>query len=73
MIDPDTSIITEQTYEIWKAIQCEPETSRLVNVSEEQFKNVRKSIEGYIRNGYLKAIQAPLTIKPKLVTWMQLV
>lgn len=72
LLDYENDIVTDQTYEIWKAIQCEAEEPRYVSIEEEQFVAIRKRMESYIKKSYMRAIQAPLGIKPRLVTWMQL-
>ena len=72
LLDYENDIVTDQTYEIWKAIQCEAEEPRYVSIEEEQFIAIRKRMESYIKKSYMRAIQAPLGIKPRLVTWMQL-
>lgn len=73
LIDPKSGIITEQVYEIWKAIKCDKDTHRLLDIDENKFSEVRKSVESYIKKTYLKAVQAPLGVKPRLVTWMELI
>ena len=72
LIDPITNDITENAYEIWKAIQCDPTEARYLSVTEDQFKEIRKTMEKHIKNSYMKAVQAPLDVKPRLVTWMQI-
>lgn len=72
MIDPQSSEVTEQPYEIWKAIKCDTTEARYLSVTEDQFSTIRKVLEKHITNSYMKAIQAPLTVKPRLVTWMQI-
>lgn len=72
MVDPATGDIYDQVYEIWKAIQCEPDEARKLNTTEEDFAEVRKKIESYIKKSYMRAIQAPVGVKPRLVTWMQM-
>lgn len=73
LIDPENDIITDQTYEIWKAIKCEPDEARVLTITEEQFGAVKKKLETHIKKNYMRAIQAPVGVKPRLVTWMQLV
>lgn len=65
--------VSERTYEIWKEIVCNNEESRLLNVTEEDFGEARKKIYMYIKKTYMKAVQAPISEKPRLVTWMQMV
>ena len=71
-VDPNTSDVAEDSYEIWKAIRCERETPRKFSTTEEQFSQTRKTVDNHIRRTYMKAVQAPLGVKPRLVTWMQL-
>lgn len=68
----DEGNVTEQVYEIWKAIKCGVDEPRVLTVSEDVFSEIRKKMNAYIKKTYMKAIQAPVTEKPKLVTWMQL-
>ncbi len=72
MVDPATGDIYDQTYEIWKAIQCESDEPRKLTTTEEDFAAVRKKIESYIKKSYMRAVQAPIGVKPRLVTWMQI-
>ena len=72
LIDPISNDITENAYEIWKAIQCDSTEARYLSVTEDQFKEIRKTIEKHIKNSYMKSVQAPLDVKPRLVTWMQI-
>ena len=64
--------ISEQTYDIWKLIQCAPDTNRVLVTTEEEFSERRKLVETHIKKTYMRAIQAPLGVKIRLVTWMQL-
>ena len=64
--------ISEQAYDIWKMIQCMPDTNRDIDTTEEKFSERRKIVESYIKKSYMRAIQAPLGVKIRLVTWMQL-
>ena len=64
--------ISEQTYDIWKLIQCAPDTNRVLVTTEEEFSESRKLVETHIKKTYMRAIQAPLGVKIRLVTWMQL-
>lgn len=73
LVDMDNNIITDQTYEIWKAILCEKEEPRVLTVTEDDFKAAKKKIDAHIKKNYMRAVQAPIGVKPRLVTWMQLV
>lgn len=71
-IDPATQKVTEQAYEIWKAIRCEQEEWRRLETTEAEFSVIRKAVEKHIKKSYMRAVQAPIGVKPRLVTWMQL-
>ena len=73
MVDPETSMVTDSVYEIWKAIECPREEPRLLSTTEEIFVVVRKIVDNHIKKSYMRAVQAPLGVKPRLVTWMQLI
>ena len=64
--------IAEQVYDIWKLIQCTPNTNRVLDTTEEEFSLKRKVVESHIKKTYMRAIQAPLGVKIRLVTWMKL-
>ena len=70
-LDEDENV-SEEPYEIWKAIKCDASEARVMTVTEEEFSDVRKKINAYIKRTYLRAVQAPISKKPRLVTWMQL-
>lgn len=71
-LDPESKAVADQAYEIWKAIQCNHEEERCMTVTEGDFAAVRKFVENYIKKNYMRAVQAPIGLKPRLVTWMQL-
>ena len=72
MLDPETKKVIESTYDIWKAIQCTPEEPRKIYTDEAGFADARKAIENYIKKNYMRSVQAPLGVRPRLVTWMEL-
>ena len=72
IVDPESKKVTEQAYEIWKAIQCSKNEPRRLETSEETFVGIRKMVEKHIKKSYMRAVQAPMGVKPRLVTWMQM-
>ena len=64
--------ISEDAYEIWQMIKTEPDEKRAVAISADTFANYKKKIESHINKTYMRSIQAPVGVKPKLITWMQL-
>jgi len=73
LFNPETEEIDEQIYNIWPLIKSEKNTPRVLTTTENDFSVMRKSVDAYINRTYMKAIQAPMGIKPRLTTWMQLV
>lgn len=72
LYNSDTKTIYEDSYMAWKAIECEALEPRLIHTDEENFSAARKQVEGYIKKNYMRAIQAPIGVRPRLVTWMEL-
>ena len=72
MLDPESGTVLDQTYPIWKAIQCEREEPRKMNTNETGFTDARKKVENYIKRNYMRAIQAPIGVRPRLVTWLEM-
>ncbi len=72
VLDAETGTVLQQPYEIWNSIRSKKDEPRVFTASEEEFAEKRKIIENYIKKSYMRAIQAPVGIKPRLVTWMQL-
>lgn len=72
LIDADTGEVSNQTYDIWKSIECTPETGRVFTTTSDDFNRYRKMVESYISRTYMRSVQAPVGVKIRLVTWMQL-
>lgn len=72
LLDPETMKVVETTYDIWKAIQCESDEPRKMHTDESGFATARKAIESHIKKNYMRSVQAPLGVRPRLVTWMEL-
>lgn len=72
ILDEETGSVLHQPFEIWNVINCERDETRVFSSSEQVFAERRKTIEGYIKKSYMRAVQAPIGVKPRLVTWMQL-
>lgn len=63
--------IVDDMYTIWKIIRCNRDQRRYLNISENDFGNIKKKIDRYINQNYMRSIQAPVGIKPRIVSWMQ--
>lgn len=72
LLDTAANEIIEQPHEIWQAIKSALEDARVLSISAEGFAKMRKAIESYLNRSYMRNIQAPMGIRPRLVTWMQL-
>jgi ERCC4-related helicase len=68
----DEDRISEHTYEIWNSIKSDTEDVRLVSITVEEFLKYKKIVDNHIKRTYLKLVQAPISIKQKLISWMEL-
>jgi superfamily II DNA or RNA helicase len=70
LIKDGSKDVIENTYEIWQYVKCEKEEPRTYS-SKEDFIEARKTMDKYITKSYMRTVQAPLNVKPRLVTWMR--
>jgi len=66
-----TRKVVEGVEGIYEKIQCLSGTARATIASLEDLAEQRKEIERYIKNTYLRALQAPQDYKPILLCWME--
>lgn len=66
------SRVLEDAPAIDKVIRCEPSAARRCVIGEAELLEARKFIDKHIKNTYLKRVQAPVGVKPKLSAWMEL-
>ncbi len=67
-----TEEIATEPNEIIEIIRATPETPRICRAEKETLVTIRKKVEKYITNTYLKKVQAPIGIRPILKAWMEL-
>ena len=72
LYDPDRKTILEEPGDIVASIRSRPDTPRRCSTEENTLIDIRKRIEKHIKNGYLKRIDAPVGVKPRLRCWMEL-
>ena len=72
LYDLDRQTILEEQGEIVESIRSKPETPRRCATEEETLLDIRKRIEKHIKNSYLKRVDAPVGVKPRLRCWMEL-
>lgn len=72
LFDFSTEQIAEDTADIVKLIRCTPETARKNDIPRQTLSDIRAKVEKHIKNTYLKQVQAPIGVKPRLKAWMEL-
>lgn len=68
----ETEQIEEDTIKINETIRCSPDTPRFCVQSQETLVEIRQKVEKYLKNGYLKRVQAPIGTRPILKAWMEI-
>lgn len=69
---PDRDQILEEPGEIGPSVRTKPDAARHCSLDEATLLEVRKKVEKHIKNTYLKRVDAPVGVKPKLRCWMEL-
>ena len=72
LYDLDRGTILNEPGEIIASIRSKPETPRRCATEETTLIDIRKRIEKHIKNSYLKRVDAPVGVKPRLRCWMEL-
>jgi hypothetical protein len=72
LYDLATEKITDEPGEIIGLIRSKPATPRHHVIEEQTLSEIRARVEKQIKNSYLKQVQAPIGVKPKLKAWMEL-
>jgi hypothetical protein len=72
LYDVETGAIENEPANIIGLIRSTPETPRKHDISESTLSEIRVKVEKYIKNTYLKQVQAPIGVKPALKAWMEL-
>ena len=72
LYDLDREAILEEPGEIVASIRANPETPRRCTTEEKTLLDIRKRIEKHIKNSYLKRVDAPVGVKPRLHCWVEL-
>jgi superfamily II DNA/RNA helicase len=72
LFDLDRDTILEEPGEIVASIRSKPETPRKCTTDEKTLVEIRGKVEKHIKNSYLKRVDAPVGVKPKLRCWMEL-
>ena len=72
LYDLGRNVVLEEPGEIVASIRSKPKTPRRCITEEKTLIEVRAKVERYIKNTYLKQIDAPVGVKPLLKCWMEL-
>ena len=72
LYDRDRGTILEEPGEIVVCIRSKPGPPRCCNTEEKALLDIRQRIEKHIKNSYLKRVDAPVGVKPRLRCWMEL-
>ncbi len=64
--------IMEEPVGILNFIHCRPETPRHCVMARDTLSEIRKKVEGHVKNTYLKKVQAPVGVRAALKCWMEL-
>jgi superfamily II DNA or RNA helicase len=72
LYDINTKKILEEPTEILGYIRCSRDTPIKREMANETLKEIRKKLDNYVKNTYLKSVQAPIGIKATIKAWMEL-
>ena len=72
LYDFESGKILDKPEEIVNSIRTEPDTPRNCSIEQKKLFDLRKKIERHIKNTYLKRVDAPIGVKPRLRCWMEL-
>lgn len=72
LYDLDRNTILEDIQDIVGNIRSDRDTPRICNTEKQNLFDLRLKIEKHIKNTYLKRVDAPVGVKPKLKCWMEL-
>jgi hypothetical protein len=64
--------IFEEVSEIIASVQCSIEDPRRCTNEQETLIEIREKVRKHIKNSYLKKVEAPVGVKPKLLAWMEI-
>ena len=70
--DMNKNTILDDPGEIIESLRCKPDTPRHCITDEKTLKDIRANILKHIKDTYLKRVDAPVGVKPKLKCWMEI-
>ena len=72
LYDVNSGEIIEEPTSIDNIIRSSLDTPRALHIARASLIEIRKIMDKHIKNTYLKSIQAPIGVKPKLAAWMEI-
>jgi hypothetical protein len=72
LYDLATAKIADDAPAIIDLIRSQPDTPRHCVIEKQTLSEIRAKVERHVKNTYLKQVQAPVGVKPKLKAWMEL-
>jgi len=72
LYDLATESVVEDPAAMLDAVRSSPETPLHCAIAQQTLSEVRAKVEKHLKNTYLKQVQAPVGVKPKLKAWMEL-
>ena len=72
LFDMDKDQIIEEPRQIVESIRSKPNTPRRCLTEEQTLMDIKAKVLKHIKNTYLKRVDAPVGVKPKLKAWMEL-
>jgi HKD family nuclease len=70
--DMEKNTILDDPGEIVETLRCKPETARVCVTEQKALKEIHASVLKHIKDTYLKRVDAPVGVKPKLKCWMEI-
>jgi len=70
-VDLETEAILEDAGQIAESIRSTPTTPRVCQMDESTLLDLRTKVRKYIKNSYLKRVDAPVVVEARLVAWME--
>jgi hypothetical protein len=72
LYDLARDVILEEPGDIVSQVRSKPDTPRNCVMEEQVLVDLRAKVEKHIKNTYLKRVNAPVGVKPKLRCWLEL-
>ena len=72
LFDLATEEILDEPSEIIGLIRSKPDTPRHRSIEDKALSEIRGKMDRHIKNTYLKQVQAPVGVQPKLKAWLEL-